>query len=109
MDRPEVSMLADDLENIRKLTGDNIVSKFEGISSSHQLPGPDFLTKLSISQQETVYRCCLLLYTVTNGKKVPRKFQLEASLTVLTGQDSLIHSATGSGKTVHGPTRASGT
>ena len=37
---------------------------------------------------------------VTNGKKIPREFQLEAVLALLSGRDSLIDAGTGSGKTL---------
>jgi hypothetical protein len=31
--------------------------------------------------------CCLLLYTTTNGKKVPQEFQLEFTFALLAGKD----------------------
>jgi superfamily II DNA helicase RecQ len=53
-----------------------------------------------IYDEAGLMKYCLLLSKVTNGEKVPREFQLEAALALLTGQDSLIHAATGSGKTL---------
>ncbi|KAF8486547.1 P-loop containing nucleoside triphosphate hydrolase protein [Russula emetica] len=92
-------LLATELENIRNLTGDLLFSRFQEICSSKR-PGPEFLGKLDTSERETVYRCCLLLSTVTNGEKIPREFQLKAVLTLLAGKDCLIDAGTGSGKTL---------
>jgi ATP-dependent helicase YprA (DUF1998 family) len=100
MAQSDVLVPADDLENIRKLSGNDLLSKFQGICSGHQLPDSDFMATLSTPQREIVYKCYLLLYAVTNGKKLPRQFQLEATLALLAGKDSLIHAATGSGKTL---------
>jgi ATP-dependent helicase YprA (DUF1998 family) len=94
-----MSLLANELKNIRNLTGDLLYSRFQEMCPIKR-PGPEFLAKLDDSQQVTVYKCCLLLSTVTNGDKIPREFQLEATLALLAGQDSLIHAATGSGKTL---------
>jgi ATP-dependent helicase YprA (DUF1998 family) len=88
-----------DLENIRNLTGDQLVSRYQEIPSSQQLRD-EFIENLGSPEQEIVYRCCLLLYTVTNGEKVPREFQLEATLALLAGRDCLINAGTGSGKTL---------
>jgi superfamily II DNA helicase RecQ len=99
MAQPDISSLENELENIRNLSGNQLLSKFEGICSSKR-PGLDFMAKLDDSERDTVYKCCLLLSAVTNGKKIPREFQLEATLALLARQDSLIHAATGSGKTL---------
>jgi ATP-dependent helicase YprA (DUF1998 family) len=42
----------------------------------------------------------MLLSTVTNGKKIPWEFQLDALLALFAGQDCLIDAGTGSGKTL---------
>jgi ATP-dependent helicase YprA (DUF1998 family) len=99
MAQSDVSSLTNDLENIRNLSGDQLLSKFKGICSSKR-PGLDFMAKLDNSKRDSIYKCCLLLSAVTNGKKIPQEFQLEATLALLAHQDSLIHTATGSGKTL---------
>jgi hypothetical protein len=43
----DASLLAEKLENIWNLSGDELLSKFQGISPSQPLPGPDFMAKLS--------------------------------------------------------------
>lgn len=103
MAQPGVSLLANELESIRNLSGDQLLLKFQGLcstSESTEQLGLDFMANLDDVKRDTVYKCCLLLSTVTNGKKIPRKFQLEATLALLAGQDTLIHAATGSGKTL---------
>ena len=99
MAQSETSSLVNELENIRNLSGEQLLSKYQGICASKR-PGLEFMAKLDDSKRDTVYKCCLLLSMVTNGKKIPREFQLEATLALLAGQDSLIHAATGSGKTL---------
>jgi len=99
MAQSDVSSLANELKTIRDLSGDQLLSKFQHICSSKR-PGLDFMEKLDDSKCDTVHKCCLLLSTVTDGKKIPREFQLEATLALCAGQDSLIHAATGSGKTL---------
>src|SRR3984885_7287569 len=99
MAHPDASLLANELESIDELTGVLLFSRFQEICSSKR-PGPEFLAKLDNSERDTVYKCCLLLSTVTNGNKVPREFQLEATLALLAGRDSLINAGTGSGKTL---------
>ena len=95
----DVSCLETDLETIRNLTGDPLVSRYQEIPSSQRL-GHEFFENLDTSERETVYKCCLLLYTATKGKKVPREFQLESTLALLAGKDCLINAGTGSGKTL---------
>jgi Lhr-like helicase len=58
-----------------------------------------FLNSLNESDRSTCLRACLLFFRVTNGK-VPRQFQLESTLAVMSGRDSVIIAGTGSGKTV---------
>ena len=45
-------------------------------------------------------RACLLVWTVTYSKLVPREFQLEATITIMSGRDSFIDVGTGYGKTL---------
>jgi superfamily II DNA helicase RecQ len=58
------------------------------------------MEKLDASGRDLVYKCCLLLSEISKGEKIPREFQLEATLALMAGQDCLIHAATGSGKTL---------
>ena len=99
MAQSDISSLVNELKTIHNLSGNQLLSKFQNICSSKR-PGLDFMDKLGDSERDTVHKCCLLLSTVTVGKKIPREFQLEATLALCASQDSLIHAATGSGKTL---------
>ena len=87
--------LGEELEAIR-ISGDHLAARYHEIPSDH-LPGPEFFSRL---KTKIMQRCCLLLSAATEGKKLPRLFQLEATLAILSGRDSLINAGTGSGKTL---------
>jgi len=63
-------------------------------------PPAEFLCRISKSQRLDVLRGCILVHTLSHGMKVPREFQLEAILGPLDGRDTVVSSATGSGKTM---------
>jgi ATP-dependent helicase YprA (DUF1998 family) len=63
-------------------------------------PPAEFLRRISKSQRLDVLRGCILVHTLSHGTKVPREFQLEAILGPLDGRDTVVSSATGSGKTM---------
>jgi ATP-dependent helicase YprA (DUF1998 family) len=63
-------------------------------------PLAEFLCRISKSQRLDVLRGCVLVHTLSHGMKVPREFQLEAMLGPLDGRDTVVSSATGSGKTM---------
>jgi ATP-dependent helicase YprA (DUF1998 family) len=95
----DVSLLASELEKIRNLTGEELFTRFQTICPSKR-PGENFTAKLDSAELDTVYKCSLLLSTVTDGKKIPREFQLKAVLALLARRDCLINAGTGSGKTL---------
>lgn len=95
----DASRLKIDLGSIRVLTGDQLVSRYLEIPSGQQVRR-EFIDNLDAHGREAAYKCCLLLHTVTSGKKIPREFQLEATLALLAGRDCLINAGTGSGKTL---------
>ena len=99
MAHPDTSLPETELENIRNLTGESLFSRFQEICSSKR-PRPEFLAELDPSELDTIYKCCLLLSTVTKGEKVPREFQLKAVLALFSGKDCLIDAGTGFGKTL---------
>ena len=104
MAQSDVSLLTNELKSIYNLLSDQLLLKFQGLLSSSKLTEQlelDFMANLNNVKQDTVYKCCLLLSMVTNGKKIPQKFQLEAMLALLAGQKTLIHVATGLGKTLY--------
>ncbi|KAF9222955.1 hypothetical protein BS17DRAFT_659433, partial [Gyrodon lividus] len=54
----------------------------------------------SDQEQVDALRACLIVYLLTSNTIIPRAFQLEASLAILSGRDTLITAGTGSGKTL---------
>jgi len=59
----------------------------------------DFLNSLTLPERTTCLRACTMLFKVTNGK-IPRQFQLEATLATISKRDSIVIAGTGAGKTV---------
>ena len=88
-----------ELKVIRTLSGDDLMAKYQELPSN-ELPVQEFFSNLSTFNTETVYKLCLLLYAASKGTKLPCIFQLQATLALLAGQDSLINARTGSGKTL---------
>lgn len=59
-----------------------------------------FLASISSHELHVALRACLLLFTVTNGAKLPRVMQLQSALANAARKDSIVDSTTGSGKTI---------
>ena len=64
-----------------------------------QLPN-DYISILSNNDKIDALRACLIVHRLTSRTIVPRKFQLQASLAILDGKDTIITAGTGSGKTL---------
>ncbi|KAF9542091.1 hypothetical protein CPC08DRAFT_717012 [Agrocybe pediades] len=65
-----------------------------------RLPPMELFWSQNDTQKGICLRACLIIYTVTRGRVVPRQFQLEASLETYQGRDSIIIAGTGHGKTL---------
>ncbi|KIM52659.1 hypothetical protein SCLCIDRAFT_47169, partial [Scleroderma citrinum Foug A] len=59
-----------------------------------------FVNTLEEKDVVDALRACVIIHILSGGKIVPREFQLEATLSVLHGRDSVITAGTGSGKTL---------
>lgn len=57
-----------------------------------------FIMDLDDSEQVIALRLCLLVYTITNGKEIPKELQLKAALASI-DRDTLVIAGTGFGKT----------
>jgi hypothetical protein len=64
------------------------------------LPTSDFLDGLSDSQRANTLRMCILCWKASNYTIVPRQYQIEATLALLDGRDSLVDVTTGWEKTL---------
>lgn len=60
----------------------------------------DYLATLSVQDRLDALRACLMIYALSSNTIIPRIFQLQASLTILNGRDTMITTGTGSGKTL---------
>ncbi|KAJ7697338.1 hypothetical protein B0H17DRAFT_1197391 [Mycena rosella] len=64
------------------------------------MPSTAFLSALPDPDYTTALRACLLVYTVTRRKVVPRDLQLEAGIATGNGRHGLVIAPTGWGKTM---------
>lgn len=90
------------MQSVYDLLDSELSDQAELLMGSH-LDGPLklYLSSLSSVELSVALRACLLLFTITNGTKVPRIMQLQSALAVVASRkDSLVDSTTGSGKTI---------
>lgn len=89
------------LHAIRNLDDDDVWRISREIIPHEKLPSYNFLLSIgSANLRTTCIRACLLIFTVTYGRVIPRQFQLEAALETIKGNDSIVIAGTGSGKTL---------
>ena len=60
----------------------------------------DYIATLSGNDKIDALRACLIIHRLTSGTILPRIFQLQASLAILNGTDTIVTTGTGSGKTL---------
>ncbi|KIJ57528.1 hypothetical protein HYDPIDRAFT_171650, partial [Hydnomerulius pinastri MD-312] len=60
----------------------------------------DYLASLAGQDKIDILRACLIIYFLTSTTIVPRVFQLQASIAILNGHDTIITAGTGRGKTL---------
>ena len=78
----------------------DLLDAFAHVMIADKLPD-DYLATLAEKEKTPALRACLAVFIITRFMIVPRGFQLQASLTILNGRDSIIMAGTGSGKTFH--------
>ena len=59
-----------------------------------------WIDSLDRDQRLDALRACLLVFSVSDGRVVTRKFQLEAGLAAYWGKNTIVNAGTGSGKTL---------
>lgn len=100
MDPPNSIPMEDQLQAIRDLPDANLAAACSDLIPADLMPSSLYLQSLTPTEAFIVYRSCMLLYLVTNKSLVPRQFQLEATVAMMSGRDSLINAGTGTGKTI---------
>jgi len=90
------------MQTIYDVPSPDLLVHAEAILQDHLDPLRSFLAALSPVGNELPFalRAMLLLYTVTNGAKIPRQMQLKSLFPVMARLDSIINAGTGSGKTI---------
>lgn len=88
------------LQGIRKSTLEELQTAIGDLIPLELMPSATFFDALSAHERTEAFKACLIVFILSDSKKVPRRFQLMASLASLAGRDSLVTSATGSGKTL---------
>ena len=79
----------------------------ESIPSELALP-TSFWMSYSDKKLAIGLRACLAIWTVSGKKIVPNEFQLTATISLMSGQDTLVDVGTGYGKTLHDHTVSPG-
>lgn len=87
------------LRAIRDVDDDDILRISTIVIQPDSLP-IDYLQSLPLNDLALSLRACLVVYTITLGKFIPRVFQLQATLETMRGRDSIVIAGTGSGKTM---------
>jgi ATP-dependent helicase YprA (DUF1998 family) len=90
--------VAESVKAIRALSLEELPELARQLIPWHRMP-ISFINTLPLSQKTDAFLACLLVWTLSNGKEVPREFQLEAGLAAVSGRDTVIIAGTGMGKT----------
>ncbi|KAF8991015.1 hypothetical protein BDQ17DRAFT_1255294, partial [Cyathus striatus] len=72
----------------------------EQVIPSEQRVSESFWTSYNNNNILLGLKACLVIYIVSDGRIVPKEFQLKATLALLAGNDSLVDVGTGYGKTL---------
>ncbi|KII92674.1 hypothetical protein PLICRDRAFT_172734 [Plicaturopsis crispa FD-325 SS-3] len=88
------------LQAIRDLSDNDMMLEARTTIPLALAPSSEFLSTLSLEQQLDCWRACLLVYSASGQKIVPRDFQLKAAMPCLRGVDSVVVAGTGTGKTL---------
>ena len=97
---PNLAKTQKALQEIRNLPAALLKIAFDILIPTDRAPPATFWAPYNDDERNIGLRACLLLWTVTDTKLVPREFQLEATIAIMSGRDSLIDVGTGYGKTL---------
>ena len=97
---PNLAETQKTLQEIRDLPAALLKLAFDLLIPTDCAPSATFWAPYNDDERNIGLRACLLVWTVTYSKLVPREFQLEATITIMSGRDSFIDVGTGYGKTL---------
>ena len=97
---PNLAEIQKALQEIRDLPAALLEITFDRLIPPDRALPATFWVPYNDDERHIGLRACLLVWTVTCSKLVPREFQLEATIAIMTGRDSLIDVGTGYGKTL---------
>jgi hypothetical protein len=75
------------LQEIRDLPAALLKITFDRIIPADRAPPATFWVPYNDEERNIGLRACLLVWTVTHSKLVPREFQLEATIAIMSGRD----------------------
>jgi ATP-dependent helicase YprA (DUF1998 family) len=105
MDRPNLAPgigtdIGDVLQNIRDLPEQALHPSFSTVIPADRTLSPAFWTSYSAKEAAVGLRACLLLWAASGSRLIPREFQLEATIAMMSGKNTIIDVGTGYGKTL---------
>jgi superfamily II DNA helicase RecQ len=94
-------MNAPELQDIRNLSSDVLPHVYSTMIPEDRRSVSDaFWDEYSKEEKAIGYRACLLLWVLTKSMKIPREFQIRATIATLMNKDSLLDVGTNAGKTL---------
>ena len=89
-----------EMSHIQNLSLDSLKLSY-GMSIPAELAPPALFWKSYSDEKLAIgLRACLAMWAASGKKLVPNEFQLNATIALMSGQDSLVDVGTGSGKTL---------
>lgn len=85
---------------IREIPPAGLKALFDLLIPTNLAPMPSFWESYSDAEIHWGLRACLLIWISSQGHRVPREFQLKATIAMMSGKDCLVDVGTGYGKTL---------
>ena len=89
-DTSEASGQALELQRLRELPKELVQAEFDRIISPSLAPPSVFWEPYTAEQVTTGLQACLLLWVATSSHLVPREFQLQSTISLMSGVDCLV-------------------
>jgi hypothetical protein len=85
----DVTTIGAIVQGIRDSTLEDLRDAVSDLIPLELMPSATFFEALSPHERTEALKACLIIFIISDSKKVPRQFQLTASLASLAGRDSL--------------------